>query len=286
MAIAKPSFRRPENLIAVGQEASFLGIMACGEALVVLTGGIDLSVAAIAAVAACTTGSRMTAGTGWPLACVLGLTGSAICGLVNGALITYRRLPPILTTLATLLIFRAATSIETGAAPYNGLPAGFVALGRGLAPICIFVLSAAFFALVLARSRFGRRVVAVGGSELSVRLSGVPVEPVLRHVYLLAGLCAGIAGMLMASAANNAQWNLADGWELDVIAAVVIGGVTLTGGEGSIIGAALGALIVVVLRNALFLSGVPVERYGLITGAVIVLAALAEQLRRTRQERT
>jgi len=139
-------------------------------------------------------------------------------------------------------------------------------------------------AVVLARARFGRHVVAVGGSESAVRLSGVPVDPILRRVYLASGLCASLAGLIMAAAANNAQWNLAEGWELEVIAAVVIGGVRLTGGEGSVVGAALGALIVVVLRNALFLSGVAPERYGLITGGVILLAALVEQFRRGRQE--
>src|SRR5204863_1196015 len=117
----------------------------------------------------------------------------------------------------------------------------------------------------------------------AARLSGVRVDSTLRRVYLLSGFCAAVAGLLMAAGANNAQWGLAEGWELEVIAAVVIGGVRLTGGEGSVIGAGLGALIIVVLRNALFLSGVPTERYGLITGAVILLAALAEQLRRSRQ---
>ena len=133
--------------------------------------------------------------------------------------------------------------------------------------------------------RLGRRIIAVGASESAVRLSGVNTQAVLRLVYLLCGACAGLAGLLMGAATNSAQANLADGYELDVISAVVIGGVRLTGGEGSILGAALGALIIVVMRNALFLYGLPTEQYGLITGAIILIAAFAEQARRNRETR-
>lgn len=283
ISATKASFRTHENLTQLGQEAAFIGIMACGEALVILTGGIDLSVAAVLAASACFAGSRIAGGWPWPAACGAGLAISATAGYLNGALITFRKLPPILVTLAGLFVYRAVTNIGTGAVPYNNLPEGFKHLGQGEWPFCVFVIVVLICAVLLSMSRFGRRVVATGGSEVSTRLSGVPVDAVLRRVYLIAGLLAGVAGLLMAAATNSAQWNLAEGWELDVIAAVVIGGVRLTGGEGSVIGAGLGALIIVVLRNALFLSGVPVERYGLITGTVILLAAMAEQLRRTRQ---
>jgi ribose transport system permease protein len=140
-------------------------------------------------------------------------------------------------------------------------------------------------ALMLSRARFGRRVVAVGGSEQAVRLSGISTDAVLRRVYVASGLCAGLVGLLLAGGANSAMWSIADGYELEAIAAVVVGGVRLTGGEGSVIGAALGAIIIVVLKNALFLAGVPFEQYGLITGAVILLAAFAEQFRRARESR-
>lgn len=279
------AFRTPENLTQVGSQVALLGILSCGEALVILTGGIDLSVGAMVALAACAAGARMAAGAPWPLAALVGLAAGGAAGWLNGALITWRRLTPILTTLATLLIFRAVTNIATGALPYNQLPEGFKALGRGWLPFIAFVVLVAVLAVVMGRSRFGRRVVAVGGSEQAVRLSGVSTDAVLRRVYVVAGLCAGLTGLLMSAGTNSAQWNLADGWELEAIAAVVIGGVRLTGGDGSIVGAALGAAIVMVLRNALFLSGVPVEQYGLITGGVIVLAALAEQFRRAREAR-
>ncbi len=282
LALTKASFRSPENLAQVGQEAAFIGIMACGQALVILTGGIDLSVGSMAALSACVMGERMMAG--WPpaVAVAFGLAAGALAGFLNGSMITYRRLPPILVTLATLLIYRAITNIATKAVPYSQLPDTFLTLGRGFLPFVFFVLIAMAFGVMQARSRFGRRVVAVGGSEQAARLSGVPVDFVLRRAYLFSGLCAAMGGALWIAASDMAQWNLAEGYELEVIAAVVIGGVRLTGGEGSVVGAALGAVIIVIMRNALFLSGVPTERYGLITGAVILFAALVEQARRAR----
>lgn len=283
ISVARPAFRSHDNLIAISQDAGILGIMACGEAFVILTGGIDLSVGSMLAMAACAAGARMMGGASWPMASLLGLFVGAFAGWLNGAFITFRRLPPILVTLATLLLYRAITNIATAATPYNQLPHAFKLLGRGFVPFLIFLVVLTCFTILLGRTKFGRRLVAIGGSEQAARLCGVKVDSILRTVYMLAGLCCAIAGLLMSAGGNNAQWNLADGWELEVIAAVVIGGVRLTGGEGSVLGAGLGAMIIILLQNALFLSGVPVEQYGLITGAVIIIAALAEQFRRLRQ---
>jgi ribose transport system permease protein len=286
MFLTNHAFRLPANLIQLSEDAGILGIMACGEAFVILTGGIDLSVAAILALSSCAAGYTMTTyGIAWPLAAFIGLAVGALAGWLNGAMITYRRLPPILVTLATLLLFRSLTNVLTGAVPYNQLPAGFVYIGTGLIPFTVFVLVTLGCSLYLSRARYGRWTIAVGSSEQASRLSGIPTGRVLRLVYALAGLTAALAGLLMSAQSNNAQWTLADGWELDVIAAVVIGGVRLSGGEGSVIGAALGAMIIMALRNALFLNGIPSEQYGLITGGVILLAAAAEQIRRVRMQK-
>ncbi len=285
LTVATPAFRTSNNLSVVAQDAGILGIMAAGETIVILTGGVDLSVGSALAMSACGAGGLMMAGVPWPIAALAGLLIGALAGWANGALVTYRRLPPILVTLSTLLLFRGFTNVVTGAAPYNILPDGFKFIGKGYWPMVAMVAVGVAFALVQARARYGRHLVAVGSSPMAARLSGLPVESILRRAYLLSGLCAGIAGLFLTAANGNAQWTLAEGWELDVIAASVIGGVRLTGGEGSVIGAMLGALIVVTMRNALFLSGVPVEQYGLITGAVIVAAALAEQWRRSAERR-
>ena len=275
-----PPFRTSNNLSVVAQDAGILGIMAAGEAIVILTGGVDLSVGSALAMSACGAGAMMMGGVPWPAAALGGLLIGALAGWINGALVTYRRLPPILVTLSTLLLFRGVTNVATGAAPYNILPEGFKLIGKGFLPLVAMVTVGVLFAFVQARTRYGRHLVAVGSSPVAARLSGLPLDGILRRTYLLSGLCAGCAGLFLAAANGNAQWTLAEGWELDVIAATVIGGVRLTGGEGTVLGSMLGAMIVVVIRNALFLSGVPVEQYGLITGAVIVAAALAEQWRR------
>jgi ribose transport system permease protein len=285
LALASPAFWTRENLAVVSQDAGILGIMACGEALVILTGGVDLSVGSSLALSACVGGAMMMAGVPWPLAALTSLLAGCLAGLVNGTLITKRRLPPILVTLSTLLLYRGATNVATGAAPFNLLPEGFKALGKGFTPACAMLAVGVALAVMLGRARFGRHIVAVGSSSSAARLSGLNTAAIVRGVYVLSGGCASLAGLFMAAANGNAQWTLADGWELDVIAATVIGGVRLTGGEGSVIGALLGALIIVVMRNALFLSGVPVQQYGLITGVVIVLAALAEQWRRVADRR-
>ncbi len=280
-----PAFRSSNNLAVVAQDAGILGIMAAGEAVVILTGGVDLSVGSTLAMSACAAGALMMAGVPWPIAALAGIVVGALAGWVNGALVTYRKLPPILVTLSTLLLFRGATNVATGAAPYNILPDGFKLIGKGFTPMLAMVAVGVAFVLIQSRARYGRHLIAVGGSPTAARLSGLPTDAILRRTYLLGGLCAGFAGLFLSAANGNAQWTLAEGWELDVIAATVIGGVRLTGGEGTALGAMLGAMIVVTMRNALFLSGVPVEQYGLITGAVIVAAALAEQWRRSAERR-
>lgn len=285
LLLSKPSFRSPGNLAVVGQDAGMLGLMACGETLVILTGGIDLSVASALAMSACLCGALIMAGTPWPAAAIAAIGLGLLAGWVNGALVTWRRLPPILVTLATLLLFRGITNILTGAAPYNLLPEAYKAIGRGGWPMLALVVVASVLSIGIGRSRFGRHLVASGGNESAARLSGIGVPSVLRRAYALSGMLAATAGLLMAAANGNAQWTLADGWELDVIAAVVIGGVRLTGGQGSVIGATVGALIIVILRNALFLSGVPTEQYGLVTGGVIVAAALSERWRSKAADR-
>lgn len=285
LLLSKPSFRSPGNLAVVGQDAGMLGLMACGETLVILTGGIDLSVASALAMSACLCGALIMAGTPWPAAAIAAIGLGLLAGWVNGALVTWRRLPPILVTLATLLLFRGITNILTGAAPYNLLPEAYKAIGRGGWPMLALVVVASVLSIGIGRSRFGRHLVASGGNESAARLSGIGVPSVLRRAYALSGMLAATAGLLMAAANGNAQWTLADGWELDVIAAVVIGGVRLTGGQGSVFGATVGALIIVILRNALFLSGVPTEQYGLVTGGVIVAAALSERWRSTAADR-
>jgi ribose transport system permease protein len=278
------AFRTPGNLTSVGTNAAFIGVIACGEGTVILSGGLDLSVGSILALASCGTAAALVAGWAWPLAALLGLAIGAFAGAINGALITYRRLPPIMTTLATLLLFRYGMSIPRSRNYPGPFPDAFSRIGVGWTPTLIFVVVTLVFVFLTLRTRFGRWAIAIGGGEQAARLSGVPVDRVKRWAYLLSGLCAGLAGLITMAFNNNTQSSVGQGYELKVIAACVVGGVRITGGDGSILGAALGALLIALLEDVLVLTGRPPEQYGLFTGGVILAAALLESWRARRHE--
>ena len=286
LAVKVPAFRTSYNLTTLGKDAAIIGIMACGEGLVILSGGLDLSIASILALSSCVAAGGMAAGWPWPLAALAGLLAAGAAGMVNGAFVTYRRLPPILTTLATLLLFRYGTSIATRAHNYGPFPDAFNLLARDWNPLFILLAVGLVFTLLTVLTPFGRRLTAMGGNEQAALLSGVPTDRVKRIAYLLSGLCAGLAGLIAMAYNNNTQSNVATGYELSVIAACVVGGVAITGGEGTLPGAVLGALLIVLVQDALILLRLPPEQNGLFTGGVVLAAAVLERWRRVRQNRT
>jgi ribose transport system permease protein len=284
MTLTVPAFHTASNLTVVGQNAAFIGVMACGEGIVILAGGLDLSVGSILALSSCVTAAALTAEWAWPLAALLGLGAGALAGAINGLLITYRQIPPILTTLATLLLFRHGVSIATQAKNYGPFSDAFDRIGAGWTPTLILALVVILAMAITLRGRFGRWILAVGGNEQAARLSAVPVNAVKRRAYLISGLCAGLAGLITMAFNNNAQSSVGQGYELDVIAACVVGGVRITGGDGTVLGAALGAFLIALLRDVFVLTNRPIAQYGLITGVVILAAAGLEQWRVHREE--
>ncbi len=279
---ALPAFRTAENLQVVGFNAAFLGILACGQTLILTSGGLDLSVGAAAALCSCLASVLLTQTQLGLWAIPAALIAGLFCGGLNGFLITVRRLPPILTTLATLLLFRYGTSIVTGGRSYSSFPASFTRLGSGWIPVLIFLAAAAGFTVLAEKTAFGRGILASGGSESAARLSGVSVDRNRALAYGLCGLCAGASGLLISAFNNNASAGLGGGIELEVIAACVVGGVSIKGGEGTVWGAALGAVLIALLRDGLILTQRPVEQYGLFTGGVILFSAAASELFRGR----
>ncbi len=271
-----PAFRTHDNLTAVGENAAFIGVMACGEGLVILGAGLDLSVGSMMALTSCTSALMLSRGIAWPAALIAGLATGALAGLINGLLITARRLPPILTTLATLLLFRHGISLATQAKTFGPFPDAYNAVGAGWTPFILFIIIAAGFAVLQGRTRLGRWTLAMGGSEQAAALSAVPVQRVRCLAYVVSGLCAAIGGWIVMAFNNNAQSGVGQGYELNVIAACVVGGIRITGGDGSIAGAALGAVLIALLSDALILTGRPENQTGLFTGAVILAAALIE----------
>ncbi len=287
-------FTRPENLINVARQISFEALIAFGMTLVIVTGGIDLSVGSLVAlsgiVAALAMGASATLAA--PLCLVIGLaagigTGTA-AGLVSGSIVTRFSLPPFIVTLAAMLIARGLALIFCDGVPlHQGLPESLSVLGRGFllegrigrvlpVPVLIMAVGFVFFHVLLTRTVFGRSVVAVGSNEEAARLSGIAVSRTRLLVYVITGGLCGLVGVLLDAKLMAADPKIGDMWELNVIAAVVVGGTSLFGGRGTIPGTLAGALIIGVLNNSLNLQQVPGFWQKVVLGVVILLAALLD----------
>ena len=303
-----PAFRERSNLLVVGQGAAFIGIIACGQGFVIIGAGLDLSVGSTMAMSGCLCAAAIAAGIPWAAAVAIGLAVGLAGGAINGGLITDRfplpfvggwlraagvrsrsfPRPPILTTLATFLLFRYGVSLLTRNRSFDAFDVSapeLYRLGQGAVSLLAFALVTGLFTLIALRTRFGRWTFAIGGGEPAARLSGVPTSAVKQMGYALSGLCAALSGILSMAFNNHAQWDMGKGAELDAIAACVVGGVRITGGDGSLVGAALGAILIALLQNALILLGRPREQYGLFTGSVILIAAVLEQWRIQRSQK-
>lgn len=275
IAVMQPAFLNAQNLLNVGVQAAVIAIMAFGMTFVVVAGGIDLSVGSIAALAAMV--GALTAGP-------VGLVVGALCGLVNGALVSYGKLPPFIATLAMLSVARGLTLVFSEGQPHE-TDAMVTFLGSNLAPSLPLplLLMLAFFGitgLILTRTNLGRRMYAIGGNEEAAKLSGIDVRKQKLWIYALSGLFAAAAGLVLAGRLGSAGPQAAAGYELDAIAAVVIGGASLSGGVGRATGTLVGALVLAVLRNGLNLLQVPPFWQQVVIGVVIALAALLDSLRR------
>lgn len=295
-SIASPNFMQTSNMLAILQAASVNGVLAIAVTLVIITGGIDLSVGTMMTFCAVITGVVLTYA-GLPL--ILGvfaavLTG-ALCGAASGTFVAKMAIPPFIATLGMMLILKGLSLVISGTRPiyFNDTP-GFSEISRGsligevfpLLPIpngvLILFIVAAVTAFILNRTVLGRYCFALGSNEESIRLSGVNTDRWKIAIYALAGAIVGIAGLLIASRLNSAQPALGLGYELEAIAAVVIGGTSLSGGRGSILGSLIGALIMAVLTNGLRVLSVAQEWQTVVTGAIIILAVYADMMRRQR----
>lgn len=278
-----PNFGSSTNLLAIAQDMAIVGVMGVGMTMVILTAGIDLSVASILAFSAAVMAMLMVGGTHIWLSVLAALAVGTACGMGNAILVTWLRIPPIITTLGTMGILRAGVTLYTGAKWIGPLPQSFQFVGTGWTPVVLLAVVTVAFTLFLSQVRLGRYVHAVGGNEEAVRLSGIRVNKVKFAVYALNGLLAAVSGLILASSMSSAQSNMAMGYELSVIAAVVIGGTSITGGKGSVPGTIAGAAIMSVLYSALILLGVSKYWHKLIIGGVILAAVLFDRLRYVRE---
>jgi ribose transport system permease protein len=292
MRFLTPYFWKSDNVFNVLRGMSTIGIMAIGQTMIIITGGIDLSVGAVLAASAMVTARLMYLGIVPPwMAVIIGIGFGTLLGAINGLIITRIKVNPFITTLGMLSIARGLTYLLASGLqgtvasniPMRDESVNFLGSGHvGPVPVPViemFVL-VLVFSLFLRSTVLGRQIYAVGSNEQAARLSGVPVNLVKLFVYTVTGALAALAGIMTAGLLETSATNAGTGSELDVIAAVVIGGASLAGGEGTIIGSIIGAAIMAVLRNAFVLLQFPIYMQTISIGVVIILAVAIDQIRR------
>lgn len=281
-ALRVPGFSNAVNLGSIGRDVAIIGTMGIGMTLVVITGGIDLSCASILALSASCMAVLMERTGTIALPVVVALAVAVALGGGNAFLITVLNAPPIVATLATLSLYRVQ-AIQT-VTLISDLPSGFRVLGSGWGSFSVFLAGLAAGMIGLRHTAFGRHVFAVGGNTQAARLAGLRVKRVIGWTYVISALTAGVAGLIASAMLNSVQGNMMMGYELDVIAAVVIGGTSITGGRGSALGTAAGAGIMAVLRNGLIVAGLDVYWYQAIIGLAILVVGGADRLAARRAE--
>lgn len=295
-SIASPNFMQTSNMIAILQATSVNGVLAVAATLVIITGGIDLSVGTLMTFCAVIAGVVLTnLGMPLPIGVLAAIGAGAFCGLCSGTFVAKMKIPPFIATLGMMLILKGLSLVISGTRPiyFNDTP-GFDQISRGsligdIFPalpipngVLILFIVALAAAYILGRTVLGRYTFALGSNEEAVRLSGVNTDFWKMSVYSLAGAICGIAGILIASRLNSAQPALGLGYELEAIAAVVIGGTSLSGGRGTVLGTLIGALIMAVLTNGLRVLSVAQEWQTVVTGAIIILAVYADMVRKRK----
>lgn len=290
MCVVAPNFATTDNMFNVMRAISINAILAAGLTFVILTAGIDLSVGSIIAVSGVAAVLAAGAGTPAPLAVLVGVLAGAAAGWVNGWLTAYLSLAAFIVTLGTMTFLRGLGYTMTDGQPIVDNELGFRIIGSGYlfgVPIPVWLMAVVYLLswFVLERTRYGRHVYAVGGNAEAARLAGVKVKRVLLSVYVIGGACAGLAGVIFAARVVSAQPTAGTGYELDAIAAVVLGGTSLMGGRGRIIGTLIGSIILGVLSTGLILLDVPFFTQLLVKGAVIILAVAIDSLKQRPMRR-
>jgi ribose transport system permease protein len=296
-SLASPYFLTFDNVIGILLATTVNGVLALGATFVIITGGIDLSVGTVMTLSAVVTGVLISEWR-WPI--LLGLLGGiatgAVAGLLNGVTVSKMKVPPFVATLGVMMAAKGLSLVISGSKPiyFTGTPAvrgltmdslvGSLISGLDVPNAVFFLFGAAIVAgLVLGKTVLGRYAFAIGSNEEATRLSGVNVDFWKAAVYVVCGVFSGLGGVIIGSRLNSAQPALGAGYELDAIAAVVIGGTSLSGGEGTILGTIIGACVMSVLINGLRILSVAQEWQLVVTGAIVIVAVYADVLRRRQQ---
>ncbi len=283
MIISPDAFANPKNLVGVVRQASINGILACGMMFVIISGGIDLSVGSIVALSGVVAASFAQPDS-YPVivSILLGVLVGLAVGLLNGVGVAYGGMPPFIITLATMQAVRGVALIVSGGSPVYNVSQAFKMIAIGSKSLSVPILAVYFLVIilisgfVLTLTVFGRRVYAIGGNDMSAKVSGIDVKRMRIAVYAISGLLAGVAGVLLASRTYQGSPTAGQGYELDAIAAVVIGGISMSGGAGKWYGTLIGALMLAVISNGLDILNVSSNYQMIIKGFIIAVAVLVD----------
>ncbi|MCL1854830.1 MAG: ABC transporter permease [Clostridia bacterium] len=289
LSVASPVFLSVANFWNIFQQVSINFVVAIGMAFVIVSGGIDLSIGSSIAIVGLVMAMMMKSDQPVWLAIAAGLALSAVIGFTNGAMIAYLGLPPFIATLGMMYIGRGLAYTISGGQPVYAMPPAFVMISDRIAgiPLWSLLIMIAVFTIgwyILRYTRVGRSVFAIGGNEQCAKLSGINLNSVKCFVYTVSGLCCGVAAIVLTSRLDSALPTSAEGQEMNAIAAVVIGGTSMKGGEGSLLGTVIGVLIIGVIANGLNLLGVPQGWQRVIKGLIIVIAVVIDVMRRRQSE--
>ncbi|MBV7273292.1 ribose ABC transporter permease [Clostridium thailandense] len=282
ISFVTPRFLTVANILNVFTQVSVNAIIAVGMCFVILTGGIDLSVGSILAITGAVAATLVKSNTNVLVTIIVVLIIGGLIGLFNGFLVSKGKIQAFIVTLASMTIFRGVTYVYTNGTPISGLGSNFTFIGNGKlmgmpVPVILIVIVVLVAWYVLTQTRYGRYVYAVGGNEDSARLSGINTDKIKTLVYVIVGATSALSGIVVTSRIGSASPNAGSGFELDAIAAVVLGGTSLAGGEGSVIGTIIGAMIIGVLNNGLNLMNVSPFYQLIVKGFVILLAVILDK---------
>jgi ribose transport system permease protein len=286
ISVISPQFRTVDNLLSLVRQSSINGFIAFGMTCVILTGGIDLSVGSVLALTTAFCAAFIKGGMPVGVAMLLALAIGTGFGMVSGILVTKGRLQPFIATLITMTVFRGITMIFMDGKPISGLGDSFLLkfFGKGALfgipfPVILFVAIFALFMFVLEKTTLGRRIYATGSNAVSAKLAGVNIDRTKLIAYAISGCMAALSGLILLSRLASAQPTLGEGYELDAIASVALGGTSMNGGRGRIWGTFVGVLIIAVLNNGLNILGVSSYYQSVVKGIVILIAVLSDRKR-------
>ena len=287
----------PERLLVMVLQVSTVGVIAIGVTQVIITGGIDLSSGSVLAVSAMVAASLAQepgyaraiypslSGLPFIVPALCGLAIGALAGWINGALIAITAIPPFIATLGMMVTARSVAQLYTRGQPISMLAENYTWIGSGAVPVIIFLVTAVIFHIALRYTRYGKFTYAIGANPQAARVSGINVRRHLMLVYMLAGLLAGLAGLVTSARAQSGQSSMGLGYELDAIAAAVIGGVSLAGGAGRISGTVIGTVILGVMTSGFTFIGIDAYVQGIVKGIIIVAAVVVDQYRQRRRKK-